>query len=724
MKNLRLLLFLFLLPSILSAAPVPYSGKVAINGLNFQGNAQFTFALRDANGTVHWRNGADANSSVTLNVDRGLYVCLLGGHTMNDFPENLFLQHPQLFLVVHFFRPDIGEWLHLQPDQLITSAPHALAAEVARNALTADAVKPGAITKSMLAADVLADLNATVVVSEQNNTGQIVSITRDMLPWDVLQDLNGTITRSRLSVDVLDDLNQSIKVITRDMLPWDVLQDLNGTISRSRLSVDVLDDLNQSIKVITRDMLPWDVLQDLNGTISRSRLSVDVLDDLNQSIKVITRDMLPWDVLQDLNGTITRSRLSVDVLDDLNQSIKVITRDMLPWDVLQDLNGTISRSRLPADVLQDLNRTVTKSMLGQDVLADLNRTVGKTDLDDLILMYLRPEITAQPQLQTAHTDSNVTFGVSAEGKYLSYQWQKNGFDLAGETSPTLVVTEANASLHDGNYSVVVSNDFGSVTSQSTSLQVEAASMATTHTVQGASNLEMIWVEPGTFTMGSPTSEAGRNADREDEHTVTLTKGFYLGKYEVTQAQYQAVMTGNSNQLSATPSQYTGNDRPVEKVSWDDAQIFLTRLNAAEQAAGRLPAGWSYVLPTESEWEYACRAGTTTAYSWGASIAASNANYDQSGISQTRDVGQYAANPWGFYDMHGNVWEWTADWYQAAYPSGTVTDPTGPASGSSRVTRGGSWHYPGTFLRSARRLDSAPGARYNVLGFRVGFKASQ
>ena len=543
------------------AAPIPYSGKVAINGANFQGDAQFTFALRDADGTVHWRNGADANSSVVLNVDRGLYICLLGGSSMNDFPPNLFLENSRLFLVVHFYRVDTQEWLHMQPDQRITSAPHALAAEVANLANLAKAVLPGAITKSMLAADVLADLNATVVVSEQNNTGQIVNITRDMLPWDVLQDLNGTISRSRLSVDVLDDLNQSIKVITRDMLPWDVLQDLNGTISRSRLSVDVLDDLNQSIKVITRDMLPWDILQDLNGTISRSRLSVDVLADLNQSIKVITRDMLPWDVLQDLNGTISRSRLSVDVLDDLNQSIKVITRDMLPWDVLQDLNGTISRSRLsvdiladlnqsikvitrdmlPWDVLQDLNRTVTKSMLGQDVLADLNRTVGKTELDDLILMYLRPEITAQPQSQTAYTDSNVTFGVSAEGKYLSYQWQKNGFDLAGETSPTLVVTEAHASLHDGNYSVVVSNDFGSVASQSTSLQVEAVP----HTVQAASNLQMIWVEPGAFTMGSPTTEAGRGASKEQEHNVTLTKGFYLGKYEVTQAQYEAVMTGNT-----------------------------------------------------------------------------------------------------------------------------------------------------------------------------------
>ena len=159
-------------------------------------------------------------------------------------------------------------------------------------------------------------------------------------------------------------------------------------------------------------------------------------------------------------------------------------------------------------------------------------------------------------------------------------------------------------------------------------------------------------------------------------------GFYLGKYEVTQAQYEAVMTGNSDGLSATPSNWPNNaDRPVEKVSWDDIQKFLTRLNAQE--AGNIPAGWAYVLPTEAQWEYACRAGTTTAYSWGDSITTSNANYSDSGYSQTRDVGLYDANPWGFFDMHGNVWEWTADWY-TAYSSGAQTDPEGPATGSDRV----------------------------------------
>jgi formylglycine-generating enzyme required for sulfatase activity len=234
-------------------------------------------------------------------------------------------------------------------------------------------------------------------------------------------------------------------------------------------------------------------------------------------------------------------------------------------------------------------------------------------------------------------------------------------------------------------------------------------------------LDMLWVEPGTFTMGSPTTEAGRQADREDEHNVTLTQGFYLGKYEVTQAQYEAVMTGNTDSLSATPSEWPNNpNRPVEKVSWADAQIFLTRLNAQQSA--NMPTGWAYVLPTESQWEYACRAGTTTIYSWGNDINSTRANYSVSGLSQTRDVGYYAANPWGFFDMHGNVWEWTADWYQAAYPMGNpVVDPTGPASGSRRVRRGGSWNGDGLSLRSAKRDSITPSPRLLNLGFRVGFQ---
>ena len=151
------------------------------------------------------------------------------------------------------------------------------------------------------------------------------------------------------------------------------------------------------------------------------------------------------------------------------------------------------------------------------------------------------------------------------------------------------------------------------------------------------------------------------------------------------------MTGNTDGLNATPSNWPNNpDRPVEKVSWDDIQKFLTRLNA--QQAGNHSDGWAYVLPTEAQWEYACRAGTTTAYSWGDSITRAMRITPIVDIRQTRDVGLYSANPWGFFDMHGNVWEWTADWY-AAYSSGAQTDPEGPATGSNRVYRGGSWTVP-------------------------------
>ena len=236
-----------------------------------------------------------------------------------------------------------------------------------------------------------------------------------------------------------------------------------------------------------------------------------------------------------------------------------------------------------------------------------------------------------------------------------------------------------------------------------------------HLVPSAGNLEMIWVEPGKFMMGSPPKEKGRGKS-EEQHQVTLTKGFYLGKYEVTQAQWQRVM-------GSDPSRFKGADHPVEQVSWNDAVDFCRNLTEMERKGGRLPVGWKYVLPTEAQWEYACRAGTTTAYSWGDKITKSNANHSESGLRQTQGVGQYAPNPWGFHDMHGNVWEWCADWL-GNYPSGSVTNPEGPASGASRVKRGGSWNYAGRDLRSARRSNNRPSLYFYSVGFRLGLRASK
>ena len=216
----------------------------------------------------------------------------------------------------------------------------------------------------------------------------------------------------------------------------------------------------------------------------------------------------------------------------------------------------------------------------------------------------------------------------------------------------------------------------------------------------------VWIPPGTFVMGSPESEEGRYAD-EVQHTVTLTQGFWMSDHEVTQSEYQAVMGNN-------PSVFKGDlNRPVETVSWDEAVLYCQKLTERERAAGRITAQQAYRLPTEAEWEYAARAGTTGArYGELDTIAWWNGNAG----NQTHPVKQKAPNAWGLYDMLGNVWEWCSDW-SGEYPTGSVTDPTGPNSGSVRVIRGGSWDVGAGRARSAGRDRGVPGSRFSDLGFR-------
>ncbi|MDG1172713.1 MAG: SUMF1/EgtB/PvdO family nonheme iron enzyme, partial [Opitutales bacterium] len=232
------------------------------------------------------------------------------------------------------------------------------------------------------------------------------------------------------------------------------------------------------------------------------------------------------------------------------------------------------------------------------------------------------------------------------------------------------------------------------------------------------SLEMIWVDPGTFTMGSPVTEAGREPD-ESEQDVSITRGFFLGKYPVSQSQYEAIMNGVTGDANSTPSLFLGfPNRPVERVSYNDAQMFIHRLNQKESE--NIADGWGYALPTEAEWEYACRAGTNTPFSFGNSITTSDANYNANGFLETTDVGQYAANQWGFYDMAGNVWEWCSDWY-GDYPGGSLTDPYGASTGTNRVARGGSFVNNGDNQRSASRNYWIPDGRHKAHGFRLAYK---
>jgi formylglycine-generating enzyme required for sulfatase activity/tRNA A-37 threonylcarbamoyl transferase component Bud32 len=217
-------------------------------------------------------------------------------------------------------------------------------------------------------------------------------------------------------------------------------------------------------------------------------------------------------------------------------------------------------------------------------------------------------------------------------------------------------------------------------------------------------LEMVLIPAGKFKMGSPASEQGRSGD-ETQHEVTLTKPFYMGKYEVTQEQWESVM-GDNPVRGGNPSSPKGAKLPVTGVSWKNCQEFIKKLNANTDGG--------YRLPTEAEWEYACRAGTTTAYSFGNSLTRSDANY---GSSSTKAVGDYPANAFGLYDMHGNVFEWCEDWY-GDYPKGAVTDPKGPATGDKGVYRGGSFNSGGSKVRSSLRALNSPTAQIDYLGLRL------
>lgn len=230
-------------------------------------------------------------------------------------------------------------------------------------------------------------------------------------------------------------------------------------------------------------------------------------------------------------------------------------------------------------------------------------------------------------------------------------------------------------------------------------------------------MTFVKIPAGTFTMGSPASEAGRSGDEGPQHQVAISKAFEMQTTEVTQSQWVAVMGSNPSFFinpENCPGEYTTinnipmcPNNPVELVSWDDAQAFISKLNAKAD-------GFRFRLPTEGEWEYAARAGTTGAY---AGDLDAMAWYDKNSGSTSHPVAKKQANAWGLFDMYGNVWEWTADWY-GRYSAAHVTDPVGPSSGSGRVGRGGSWAYAARAIRSADRIYGFPDDRNIHLGFRL------
>jgi formylglycine-generating enzyme required for sulfatase activity len=228
----------------------------------------------------------------------------------------------------------------------------------------------------------------------------------------------------------------------------------------------------------------------------------------------------------------------------------------------------------------------------------------------------------------------------------------------------------------------------------------------------------VFIPPGTFRMGSPTNELDRSADEGPQTVVTISRGFWMGKYLVTQGDYLALVGNN-------PSVWPGDsNRPVESVSWGNATNYCALLTARDLAAQRIPSNCVYRLPTEAEWEYACRAWTSDRrFYFGDDLAYTNltnhAWYFGNNLGPTQPVGQKLPNPWGLYDMGGNAWEWCSDFY-GPYLGGSVIDPQGPTVGLFHVVRGGGFNSQASDCRSARRREAShrPGSDYLDFGFRV------
>ncbi len=292
--------------------------------------------------------------------------------------------------------------------------------------------------------------------------------------------------------------------------------------------------------------------------------------------------------------------------------------------------------------------------------------------------------------------------IDADGDRLSYRWEApSGLRLSGALTaePTLTADRA------GVYWVTLVVNDGAWDSAPDEVRVTVLLLPPlTAELPGGTEMDFVWIEAGTFTMGSPSSES-RFLDERPQHEVTISRGYYLGKYEITQGQWEVVM--GTTPWSRQSSVRSNVDHPAVYISWNDVQVFVQKLNAV--------AGDSlYRLPSEAEWEYAARAGTSTRWSFGenkswlGNYAWYGANVWNVDLRSAQPVGTKRPNPWGLHDMHGNVWEWVQDWY-GGYSSSPSMDPPGPVAGSDRVVRGGGFWFGGVTLgvRSASRFRSSP-----------------
>ena len=360
--------------------------------------------------------------------------------------------------------------------------------------------------------------------------------------------------------------------------------------------------------------------------------------------------------------------------------------------------------------------TVTPASTTTYTLTATNATGSVTSTTAVTVNIVPPTIST-----FTSTPNSITSGQST-----TLSWSVAGATSLSVDQGVGTVTGTNVTVTPAsttNYTLTATNTAGSVTA---STKVFVQTMLA-FTLPGGVSLNVVSIPNGTFTMGAPANEEDAFANEMPTQQVTISQSFYMANLLTTQAQWQAVMGSNPSMFSVAGGGSMTDDltRPVEQVSWIDITAstigFMDKLNAA--TASTRPTGLVFRLPTEAEWEYSCRAGTATRFYWGDDLAytdiATNAWYFPNSSHTTHPVGKMTKNAFGLFDMAGNVWEWCEDWY-GLYPGISETDPKGPASGTCRIVRGGSWNsLQGYFCRSAYRYYiGPPSSSYSYLGFRV------
>lgn len=442
----------------------------------------------------------------------------------------------------------------------------------------------------------------------------------------------------------------------------------------------------------------------------------EALEYAHTEAKIVHRDLKPANLMVDARGDlkIADFGISATISDTTTRVSKEASNSGTP--VYMSPQQMMGEKPAATDDIYSLGATLYELLTGKPPFYTGN-----------IVVQVQSKVP--PSLATRREELGVTVG-GADGPGIPQEWEETIAACLAKDPAQRPQSAADVWLRINRVGVDLGRERAVGTQQSRSSSGTTPTMAVPTpgkdwTVPGV-GIEMIWIEPGSFVMGSPECETGRRAD-ETQHRVMLTKGFWLGKYPVTQRQWQEVMGRNPSYFvagnvlkeggwfSARRVMPDSDNCPVEQVSWDDSFAFCESLSDSERVVGRLSQSFRYRLPTDAQWEFACRGGTIGPFGGNDNLNRMGWYADNSS-KRTQTVGQAKPNAYGLCDMHGNVWEWCLDWY-SDYTGAMVSDPVGPSSGTFRVRRGGSWCDAAKCCRSASRGFEPVFPKYHI-GFRL------